>query len=134
MATSTTPEKSKKILKGLYESHAAFTDSIEALYVSLNFYDSHPDLKNANLEFIRTLLLARDLKINIRKRAIGSFFEWDRLDQAVGGRNQALGTCLLRLKRVRPAFLSLARYEAPSADPKGYFKAGACSCVVDQEI
>lgn len=29
--------------------------------------------------------------MNIRKRAIGSFFEWDRLDQAIGGQNQALG-------------------------------------------
>ncbi|TFK61292.1 hypothetical protein BDN72DRAFT_863712 [Pluteus cervinus] len=37
---------------------------------------------------------ARDLKINIRKRAIGSFFEWDKLDQANGGKNQALGTKL----------------------------------------
>ncbi|KAF8869756.1 hypothetical protein CPB84DRAFT_1856057 [Gymnopilus junonius] len=91
LATSTMPEKSKEILKGLYESHSSFTDCIEALYASLNFYDSYPDLKGANLEFVRTLLLAHDLKINIRKRAIGSFFEWDRLDQAIGGRNQALG-------------------------------------------
>ncbi|PPR02784.1 hypothetical protein CVT26_009395 [Gymnopilus dilepis] len=94
LSTSTTPEKSKEILKGLYESHTSFTDCIEALYASLNFYDSYPDLKGANLEFVRTLLLARDLKMNIRKQAIGSFFEWDRLDQAVGGRNQALGTKL----------------------------------------
>lgn len=35
--------------------------------------------------------MARNLKINIRKRAIGSFFEWDRLDQAVGGQSQTLG-------------------------------------------
>ncbi|KAF8907605.1 hypothetical protein CPB84DRAFT_1843822 [Gymnopilus junonius] len=67
LATSTTPEKSKKILQGLYGSHAAFTKSIDELYVSLNFYDSYPDLKGANLEFVRLLLLALDLKINIRK-------------------------------------------------------------------
>lgn len=42
---------------------------------------------------MRTLLLARDLKINIRKRAIGSFLEWEKLDQAVGGKHQALGKC-----------------------------------------
>jgi hypothetical protein len=34
--------------------------------------------------------MAHDLKINIRKQAIGSFFEWDKLDCAVGGANQAL--------------------------------------------
>jgi hypothetical protein len=47
-----------------------------------------PDI---NLEFVRTLLMARDLKINIRKRAIGSFFEWEKLDRAVGGRDGTLG-------------------------------------------
>ncbi|KAG2092121.1 uncharacterized protein F5147DRAFT_585987 [Suillus discolor] len=38
--------------------------------------------------------MARDLKINIRKRAIASFFECDKLDWAVGGAQQALGTKL----------------------------------------
>lgn len=91
LATSATPEDSKSILKGLLEMHATFSNKVEALYVSLNIHDSYPDLKGASLEFVRTLLMAHDLKINIRKRAIGSFFEWDRLDQAVGGRHQVLG-------------------------------------------
>lgn len=43
--------------------------------------------------------MARDLKISIRKRAVGSFFEWDRLDQAVGGREQNLGTKLHQYTR-----------------------------------
>ncbi|KAF8178009.1 hypothetical protein BJ912DRAFT_856565, partial [Pholiota molesta] len=93
-ASSATPQDSNQILNGLLETHAAFTSRVEALYVSLNVHDSYPDLKGASLDFIRTLLMARDLKINIRKRAIGSFFEWDRLDQAVGGRSQTLGTKL----------------------------------------
>ncbi|KIK20357.1 hypothetical protein PISMIDRAFT_105942 [Pisolithus microcarpus 441] len=38
--------------------------------------------------------MARDLKINIRKRAIGSFFEWDKLDWAAGGKDKSLGTKL----------------------------------------
>jgi hypothetical protein len=80
-----------KIINGLLEAHQELADSVEKLYVSLNVQDSFPDLNGVELEFIRTLLMARDLKMNIRKRAIGSFFEWDRLDQAVGGRSQALG-------------------------------------------
>ena len=64
---------------------------LEGLYSSLDIQDSFPDLQGVELEFVRVLLLARDQKIAIRKRAIGSFFEWDRLDQAVGGQNQALG-------------------------------------------
>ncbi len=91
LAMTSAPEESKTLLKGLQDMYATFTNRVELLYVSLNMHDSYPDLKGASLDFVRTLLMARDLKINIRKRAIGSFFEWDRLDQAVGGRSQALG-------------------------------------------
>lgn len=65
--------------------------SVDRLYTSLNVHDRFPELKGVDVEFVRTLLLARDLKINIRKRAVGSFLEWERLDQAVGGKHQALG-------------------------------------------
>lgn len=64
---------------------------VEKLYASLNIHEKFPELKGVDVEFVRTLLLARDLKINIRKRAVGSFLEWERLDQAVGGKHQALG-------------------------------------------
>ena len=37
------------------------------------------------------ILTARDLKINIRLKATSMFFELDRLDQAAGGVNPALG-------------------------------------------
>lgn len=60
---------------------------MQQLYESLNIEESFPELQNIDLDFVRLLVLARDLKINIRKRAIGSFFEWDRLDQVAGGRN-----------------------------------------------
>ncbi|KJA14936.1 hypothetical protein HYPSUDRAFT_412056 [Hypholoma sublateritium FD-334 SS-4] len=114
LATSATPEESKDILKGLLDMHTTFSNKVEALYVSLNIHDSYPDLKGASLEFVRTLLMAHDLKINVRKRAVGSFFEWDRLDQAVGGRNQALGTKLHQQTRKAiakrtPALLSAIR-------------------------
>ena len=88
---STAPKKSAKIVKCLLETHQDLTNTVEVLYVSLDIQESFPDLDGVDLEFVRTLLVARDLKINIRERAIGSFFEWDRLDQAVGRRNQALG-------------------------------------------
>jgi len=94
LSQSSTPSKSTKILKGLEEMHDELSDKVEELYVSLNIPESYPDLEGVGLEFIRTLLMARDLKVNIRKRAIGSFFEWDRLDQAVGGRSNPLGMFL----------------------------------------
>ncbi|KAG1879878.1 hypothetical protein F4604DRAFT_1923085 [Suillus subluteus] len=87
-------EETLDALESLERSHDRLMNKVEVLYASLNVHDRFPELKGVDLDFIRTLLMARDLKINIRKRAIGSFFEWDKLDRAVGGANQALGTKL----------------------------------------
>lgn len=78
-------------LDSLERGHRRLMAKVEVLYASLNVHDQFPELKGVNLDFVRTLLLARDIKINIRKRAIGSFFEWDKLDREVGGAQQALG-------------------------------------------
>ena len=67
-------------------------NQIEDIYTSLNINEAFPELRDLPYEFVRTLILLRDLKINIRKRAIATFFEWDKLDRATGGREQALGT------------------------------------------
>ena len=82
---------SKSTLESLNRTQERLKEKVEQLYSSLNIPDSFPELENVDLEFVRLLVLARDLKINIRKRAIRSFFEWDRLDQAAGGRQQAIG-------------------------------------------
>lgn len=78
-------------LSALTQCQAGLHTQVERLYASLNIQEKFPELAGVNVEFIRTLLLARDMKINIRKRAIGSFMEWERLDQAAGGKHQALG-------------------------------------------
>ncbi|KAI9455389.1 hypothetical protein HD554DRAFT_2240444 [Boletus coccyginus] len=59
-------------------------------YVSLNVGDKFPELQDINLDFVWILLLACDLKINIRKWAIESFFEWDKLNWAIGGMQKTL--------------------------------------------
>jgi hypothetical protein len=82
------------MIDSLERTQSRLKDKVEALYGSLNVHESFPELLGIDLEFVRLLLMARDLKINIRKRAIGSFFEWDKLDQAVGGKHQALGKFL----------------------------------------
>jgi hypothetical protein len=87
------PADSLNLLASLQETHENLKEKVEALYASLNVHETFPELQGLDFEFVRTLLMVRDLKINIRKRAIGSFFEWDKLDQAAGGREQALGWC-----------------------------------------
>ncbi|KIJ14126.1 hypothetical protein PAXINDRAFT_13039 [Paxillus involutus ATCC 200175] len=82
------------VLDSMEHSHGRLLDKIETLYASLNVQDKFPELQGVQLDFIRILLMARNLKINICKRAIGSFFEWDKLDWAIGGKDKALGTKL----------------------------------------
>lgn len=78
-------------LDSLECTHDCLIAKVDVLYASLNVRDKFPELEGINLDFICTLLLACDLKINIRKWVIGSFFEWDKLDRAVGGAQKALG-------------------------------------------
>lgn len=80
-------QETKNSLKDLQEHQQQLLASVNKLYASLNIHVKFPELEGVDIEFLQTLLLARDLKINIRKRAIGSFIEWEMLDQAVGGKH-----------------------------------------------
>ncbi|KAH6909922.1 hypothetical protein BKA70DRAFT_1102235 [Coprinopsis sp. MPI-PUGE-AT-0042] len=82
------------ILDALDKQQQELANRAEDLYASVNVSDAFPGLKGPQLKFVRGLLMARDMKTNIRKRAIGNFFEWDRLKQASGGRDTPLGTKL----------------------------------------
>jgi hypothetical protein len=78
-------------LKDLTAVYDQLSSKLDSLYISLNISDSFPTLRDLPFVVVHKLLIARDLKINIRKRAIASFFENERLEQAVGGRNETLG-------------------------------------------
>ncbi|KAJ7142115.1 hypothetical protein C8R43DRAFT_892278 [Mycena crocata] len=82
------------LLRGLEKTHDTLSTQADALYASLNIQKAFPELQDLPLEFVRTLLIMRDLKINIRSRAVGSFHEWENLDRAVRGHREALGTKL----------------------------------------
>ncbi|KZT21004.1 hypothetical protein NEOLEDRAFT_1158394 [Neolentinus lepideus HHB14362 ss-1] len=77
-----TSAHSLAILQQLRDSHQKLVSRAEALYTSLNVHDSFPHLEGVDYEFVRVLVLAHDLKINIWKRTITNFLEWDRLNQA----------------------------------------------------
>ncbi|KAK0442762.1 uncharacterized protein EV420DRAFT_1726806 [Desarmillaria tabescens] len=61
--------------------HQQLCNQIDQLYASLNVSQSFPELASLNITFVQMLLLACNLKMNIHKRAVGTFFEWDQLDQ-----------------------------------------------------
>ncbi|KAJ3554830.1 hypothetical protein NM688_g2903 [Phlebia brevispora] len=99
-------------LDRLQAIHTTLASQVEQLYAALNIDYLPPELKDLSLEFLRTLILARDLKTNIRLRVIANWMEWDRLDQAAGGRDVALGTKLhqetrKKIAKRKPALLAL---------------------------
>ncbi|KAJ7774618.1 hypothetical protein DFH07DRAFT_865897 [Mycena maculata] len=102
--------ESISLLHSLELTHTTLNTQAEQLYASLNIHQGFPELQGLPLDFVRTLLIARDLKINIRKRAMGTFYEWETLDRAVGGRHEALGTKLHQhtqkaISRRKPALI-----------------------------
>lgn len=109
-------EETLDAVASLERSHERLMTKVEVLYSSLNVHERFPELQDVDLDFVRTLLMARDLKINIRKRAIGSFFEWDKLDRAVGGANQALGEVFYSNFGSLKLTCYLARHEASSTN------------------
>ncbi|KAJ7593150.1 hypothetical protein C8J56DRAFT_780606, partial [Mycena floridula] len=92
IANSEAAQLSHHVLIALDLNLSSLISKSEELYASLNITDRFPSLEGFNIRFAQTLLIAWDLKINIRKRAIGSFFEWARLDASVRGVNEAAGT------------------------------------------
>ncbi|KAF8166444.1 hypothetical protein K438DRAFT_1616889 [Mycena galopus ATCC 62051] len=86
-------------LRGLETTHEVLSAQAEALYASLNISTTFPELKGLPLDFVRTLLIMRNLKINIRRIAVGSFYEWETLNRAVAGQREALGTKLHQATR-----------------------------------
>ena len=85
------PPEALQAIESLERNHARLLRNVELLYTSLNIGNTFPELEGLSLDFVRTLLLARDLKINIRKRAVANFLEFDKLDRAVGGKQNPLG-------------------------------------------
>ena len=85
------PPEAHKAIKSLKKNHSCLLKNIELLYASLNVSDTFPELDGLLLDFVRVLLMTRDLKTNIYKQAITNFLEFDKLDRAVGGKQNPLG-------------------------------------------
>lgn len=91
---------SQNIVAAFRQQQRALVDQIDQLYATLNVGESYPELAGLDIEFVRTLILLRDLKKDIRKRAVSSFFEWDKINRAKGGGDIPIGT-LFRLFLVK---------------------------------
>ncbi|KAJ7050263.1 hypothetical protein C8F01DRAFT_1035389 [Mycena amicta] len=92
-------EQARSLLAELETTHADLGRKAESLYESLNIHEAYPVLQGLPAELAHLLLTMRELKGSIQKRAIGSFLEWETLDQAVNGKWEALGTKAYQLTR-----------------------------------
>ncbi|EAU87769.2 hypothetical protein CC1G_11047 [Coprinopsis cinerea okayama7 len=94
-----------KKVGNLASKSAELQEMIDEIYGALDLPVNIPELEGVSYEYLRQLILLRDVKDNIRKRAIGSFFEIDRLDQAVGGRTKLHQATRRSIQRRKPALM-----------------------------
>jgi hypothetical protein len=57
----------------------------EKFYLSLEVNKDFPVLKGVDLDFVRKLLMLREVKASVQRRATSTFWEFNKLDQASGG-------------------------------------------------
>ncbi|KZV81838.1 hypothetical protein EXIGLDRAFT_627886, partial [Exidia glandulosa HHB12029] len=111
-------------LNALRASQRGLHDEAEELYGSLNVGDVFPAIAEYGYEFVKTLVKAFDAKCDFRARITGRFFEWERLDRAVGGHGTPLGTAehqrtMRSIKKRTPALVNaLNRYNGLCDDLK----------------
>ncbi|KAJ7578925.1 hypothetical protein C8J56DRAFT_797027 [Mycena floridula] len=98
LRAASSPASSLRLLADLQKSQDSIKSQAEALYASLNIAENFPTLTGANLKFVQHMYLARNLKINIRNRAVESFEEWARLDSVVHG-HEPVGTTKYQMTR-----------------------------------
>lgn len=67
LSKSTSTPRSLRSLASLQNDQAQLKLDIEDLYTSLSVQESFPELHGVDLEFVRILIIACDLKINVRK-------------------------------------------------------------------
>ncbi|KAJ7572543.1 hypothetical protein C8J56DRAFT_1008826 [Mycena floridula] len=113
LRAASSPAASLHLLADLQKTQDSMKSQAEALYASLNIAENFPTLTGANLKFVQHMYLARDLKINIRNRAVESFEEWARLDSVVHG-HEPIGTTKYQMTRKaitgrKPAIMNALR-------------------------
>ena len=75
----------------LEKVNVAFQESVNHLYVDLGLVNQYPTLASVDGDFIKTLLLCRDKKIEVRRAATSVLNEMLHLDDAAHGNHNPLG-------------------------------------------
>ncbi|KAJ2932559.1 hypothetical protein H1R20_g4550, partial [Candolleomyces eurysporus] len=93
---------SRKLNKGVVEQTAESQKTLDECNMEVEFLEKQwADQKatqisvrslGVDLEFVRKLYLVREIKANVQRKATSTFWEFDKLDRAAGGKDIALGT------------------------------------------
>jgi hypothetical protein len=81
-----TPENCDYIMR-LDKVNTTFQETVDHLYVELGLVEQYPALASVDGNFVKTLLLCRDKKIEVRKAATSVLNEMLNLDDVHGGHN-----------------------------------------------
>lgn len=112
MKMSNQKKNLQNLISGLENTQTILKTQVDKLYASLDMLGEFPELCGFSLIFLQILLLVWDLKMNIHKKAVSSFFEWEQLDRAVGGHHNPLGkSTFCRMDR----YLQVSRNKASSS-------------------
>jgi hypothetical protein len=82
------------ILDRLASARLALQEHLHSLYGVLDLPPELEELGDIDRHFLHVLIQCRETKVAIREKAVGTLFEMERMEQAVGGHNNALGGCL----------------------------------------
>jgi hypothetical protein len=96
-----TPENRDYILR-LEKVKVQFQEKVNNLYVDLGLVKEYPALASVNGDFVKTLLLCRDKKIELRKAATSVLNEMSNLDDAAHRNHNPLGNVLFSINHGLP--------------------------------
>jgi hypothetical protein len=84
-------EESQLLLNRMDAAKETFQTQIDTLYISLELPPELEALGDVDRTFLHMLIQCSQVKTVIRQKALGTLFEMDRLEQAVGGASNPLG-------------------------------------------
>lgn len=108
------PKASLDHLNVMIDQLGTIRERADAMYSTLNVDSNFPSLAGVELEFVRRLFLLRQLKATVQKKATSTMWEFDKLDQASGGKDMALGKTYCRRLPITILTLSLRYEDAPA--------------------
>jgi hypothetical protein len=80
------------VLTQLQDAQWDFQAHVDSLYASLALPPKMETLGDVDCKFLHLLIQYREAKMVIREKALRTLFEMDRLEQAISGANNPLGT------------------------------------------